>query len=90
MTGETPSVESATKTEDVSSDDRLHKDWSLLVDESDMLDTWRAFVGMRLSGEAHGFDVGPFVQTRERRRVVGDRRQAQHRLGSHVLDQRRA
>ncbi len=44
----------------------------LLVDESDMVDTWRAFVGMRLAGEAEGYDVGPFIQTRERRRVVGD------------------
>ena len=44
----------------------------LLVDESDMVDTWRAFVGMRLAGEADDYDVGPFVQTRERRRVVGD------------------
>ena len=44
----------------------------LLVDESDMVDTWRAFVGMRLAGEAEDYDVGPFVQTRERRRVVGD------------------
>jgi flavin-dependent dehydrogenase len=44
----------------------------LLVDESDMVDTWRAFVGMRLASEVDDYDVGPFVQTRERRRVVGD------------------
>lgn len=44
----------------------------LLVDESDMLDTWRAFVGMRLAGEDATYDVGPFIQTRERRRIVGD------------------
>ncbi|MFW6171450.1 MAG: FAD-dependent oxidoreductase [Planctomycetota bacterium] len=44
----------------------------LLVDESDMVDTWRAFVGARLSGESDAYDMGPFIQTRERRRVVGD------------------
>lgn len=44
----------------------------LLVDESDMVDTWRAFVGMRLAGESEDYDVSPFIQTRERRRVVGD------------------
>jgi hypothetical protein len=44
----------------------------LLVDESDMVDTWRAFVGVRLAGETDDYDVGSFIQTRERRRVIGD------------------
>jgi hypothetical protein len=44
----------------------------LLVDESDLRDTWRALVGARLAGSGDEYDVGPFIQTRERRRVVGD------------------
>jgi len=44
----------------------------LLVDETDLLDVKRALVGVRLAGEAGEFDVGPFIQTRERRRMVGD------------------
>ena len=51
--------------------DYVNSDY-LLVDESDMVDTWRAFVGMRLAGEGTSYDVGPFIQTRERRRIVGD------------------
>lgn len=44
----------------------------LLVDESDLIDTWRALVGVRLAADADVYDVGTFIQTRERRRVVGD------------------
>lgn len=43
----------------------------LLVDEADALDTWRALVGVRLA-TGNPFDVGPLIQNRERRRVVGD------------------
>lgn len=44
----------------------------LLVDESDVLDVWRAFVGVRMAGSAASYDMGTFIQSRERRRVVGD------------------
>ncbi|HPM24781.1 MAG TPA: FAD-dependent oxidoreductase, partial [Phycisphaerae bacterium] len=44
----------------------------LLVDESDLLDTWRALVGTRLAMSGEDYDAGPLIQTRERRRVVGD------------------
>jgi hypothetical protein len=44
----------------------------LLVDESDVVDVWRALVGARLAGESNAYDAGPFIQNRERRRVVGD------------------
>ncbi len=44
----------------------------LLVDESDMLDTWRALVGVRLAGSIKAYDIGTLIQTRERRRVSGD------------------
>ncbi len=44
----------------------------LLVDESDALDTWRALVGARLATSTDAYDVGTFIQTRERRRVLGD------------------
>lgn len=44
----------------------------LLVDEADAVDTWRALVGVRLAAGQSAFDIGPFIQTRERRRVVGD------------------
>ena len=43
----------------------------LLVDESDVVDTWRALVGSRLTVESDPYDMGTFIQTRERRRVVG-------------------
>ncbi|MEW6358332.1 MAG: FAD-dependent oxidoreductase [Planctomycetota bacterium] len=41
----------------------------LLVDDSDMLDTWRAFIAARRKG---GYDTGQLIDTRERRRIVGD------------------
>ncbi len=44
----------------------------LLVDEADAVDTWRALVGSRLAVEGEPYDMGSFIQTRERRRVVGD------------------
>ncbi len=43
---------------------------SLLVDESDMTDVWRAITSASLASKA--YDVVPLIQTRERRRVVGD------------------
>ncbi len=44
----------------------------LLVDESDVVDTWRAHVGSRLTVEGDPYDMGTFIQTRERRRIVGE------------------
>ncbi|MFP4176112.1 MAG: FAD-dependent oxidoreductase [Candidatus Brocadiia bacterium] len=44
----------------------------LLVEESDMVDTARAFTGARLAIEDDAYDVGPMLQVRERRRVVGE------------------
>ncbi|MCP4784701.1 MAG: FAD-dependent oxidoreductase [Fuerstiella sp.] len=44
----------------------------LLVDESDMLDVWRAIVGAKATMADDVFDTGSLIQTRERRRVVGD------------------
>jgi hypothetical protein len=44
----------------------------MLVDESDMLDTWRALVGARAAMAPGTFDSGTLIQTRERRRVVGE------------------
>jgi len=44
----------------------------LLVDEADLVDVWRALVGARMTMKEESFDSGPFIQTRERRRVVGD------------------
>jgi len=41
----------------------------LLVDDSDTLDTWRAFVIARRKG---GYDTGQLIDTRERRRILGD------------------
>jgi flavin-dependent dehydrogenase len=44
----------------------------LLVDENDMLDTWSALVGARMTMAEDAYDSGAFIQTRERRRVVGE------------------
>jgi len=44
----------------------------LLVDEADMIDTWRALVGVRLALGDAAFDISPFIQNRERRTIVGD------------------
>lgn len=44
----------------------------LLVDESDMVDVWRALVGTRLTMDTTTYDAGTLIQNRERRRVVGD------------------
>ncbi len=43
----------------------------LLVDESDVIDVWRTLVSVHIAN-ARAFDVGSLIQTRERRRVVGD------------------
>jgi flavin-dependent dehydrogenase len=52
----------------------------LLVDETDMVDMWRALAGALQTMRADAYDSGAMLQTRERRRVVGD-----HVL--HYLDQ---
>ena len=44
----------------------------LLVDESDIVDTTRTHAGARMPVEDAEYDMGPLIQTRERRRVVGD------------------
>ena len=44
----------------------------LLVDEADAVDTWRALVGARQAMRSDVYDAGSLIQTRERRRVVGD------------------
>lgn len=44
----------------------------LLVDETDPTDAWGALVGARLAMDEGVFDVGPQLQTRERRRVAGE------------------
>lgn len=44
----------------------------LLVDEANLMDVWRAFVGARQVMNARKFDAGTLIQTRERRRIVGD------------------
>lgn len=51
--------------------DYVNSDY-LLVDESDMLDVWRALVGTRAAMQSGTFDSATLIQTRERRRVVGD------------------
>jgi NADPH-dependent 2,4-dienoyl-CoA reductase/sulfur reductase-like enzyme len=45
-------------------------DWTF-IDDSDVIDVWRAFVQARKK-YADNFDVGKLPQTRERRRIVGD------------------
>jgi flavin-dependent dehydrogenase len=44
----------------------------LLVDESDQRDVWSAFAGVRRACDDAQFDIGPLLQCRERRQVVGD------------------
>ena len=44
----------------------------LLVDETDLTDVWRALVGARMTMDEAAFDAGPLLQTRERRRVLGE------------------
>ena len=44
----------------------------LLVDENDMVDVWRALTGARLAMPDDAYDSGALIQTRERRRVVGE------------------
>lgn len=54
----------------------LNKDYVntdyLLVDESDMVDVSRALTGARATMREEDYDAGTLIQTRERRRVVGD------------------
>ncbi len=43
-----------------------------ITDETDMMDTWHLFLyAKRMAGNA--FDLGQLIDTRERRRIVGDR-----------------
>lgn len=44
----------------------------LLVDENDMIDVWSTLVGARMTMPDEAYDSGSFLQTRERRRVVGE------------------
>ena len=44
----------------------------LLVDETDIVDVWRAFVGAHLVMQDSDYDAGTLIQSRERRRVLGD------------------
>ncbi len=44
----------------------------LLVDECDVVDTSRTFLGARQTMDDSAYDSGTLIQTRERRRVVGD------------------
>ncbi len=41
------------------------------VDDSDMLDVWRAYVGARETFKTQ-YDIGSLIDTRERRRIIGD------------------
>jgi len=45
-------------------------DWTF-IDDSDVIDTWRAFVVAK-SKFKNAYDLGQLIDTRERRRVVGD------------------
>ena len=45
-------------------------DWTY-IDDSDMLDVWRAFIAAKNKFQGQ-YDIGKLPQTRERRRVVGD------------------
>ena len=44
----------------------------LFVDENDMIDVWSAVVGARKAMPDDAWDAGSLIQTRERRRVVGE------------------
>lgn len=44
----------------------------LLVEEADMPDVWAALVGTRQTMPTSQYDAGTLIQSRERRRVVGD------------------
>jgi flavin-dependent dehydrogenase len=44
----------------------------LLVDENDMIDVWSAVVGAHKTMSEDAWDAGALIQTRERRRVVGE------------------
>jgi len=44
----------------------------LLIDENDMLDVWGALAGARKAMPDEAWDAGSLIQTRERRRMVGE------------------
>ncbi len=45
----------------------------LLVDESDMIDIWRALVSVHITkASENAYDAVPIIQNRERKRIVGD------------------
>ncbi len=44
----------------------------LLIDENDMMDVWGALVGARQAMADSAWDAGSLIQTRERRRMVGE------------------
>ncbi|NQT52308.1 FAD-dependent oxidoreductase [bacterium] len=48
----------------------INTDWTY-VDESDMLDVWSAFVVAKQMNKT-AYDLGQLIDTRERRRIVGD------------------
>ncbi|NLF22817.1 MAG: FAD-dependent oxidoreductase, partial [Lentisphaerae bacterium] len=43
----------------------------LLVDETDLVDVWRAYTSVQLA-QREAFDTTPMIQSRERRRIVAD------------------
>ncbi len=47
-------------------------DWTF-INDTDMLDVWRTFVVAKNKFKGH-YDIGKLMQTRERRRIVGDLR----------------
>ena len=48
----------------------INTDWTY-VDDSDMIDTWTALVVAKRRNE-NAYDLGQLIDTRERRRIVGD------------------
>ncbi len=45
----------------------------LIVDETDMVDVWRSLVSVHITkAKENTYDVVPIIQSRERRRIVGD------------------
>lgn len=51
----------------------LNGDWTF-IDDSDVVDMWRVFVTGKQKYEKHykGFDLGQLLNTRARRRIIGD------------------
>ena len=48
----------------------INTDWTY-IDDSDMIDTWTALVVAKRQNE-NAYDLGQLIDTRERRRIVGD------------------